>query len=72
MHYEIQNTKKDNLSISEFVLKMKNLIESLAAAGQPLSKEELISQVLGGVDLEYDTVVVTITARQGQISLEEA
>ncbi|KAI9195152.1 hypothetical protein LWI28_012249 [Acer negundo] len=50
---------------------MKSLRESLVAAGQPLSKGELISQILGGIGFEYDVVVVNITARQGQISFEE-
>ncbi|TXG59466.1 hypothetical protein EZV62_014039 [Acer yangbiense] len=71
LRHEIQNTKKGTLTIGEFILKMKTISESLAAAGQPISEEELISQILGGIGFEYDAVVVTITARQGQISLEE-
>ena len=40
LRHEIQNTKKGNLTISEYVLKMKTISESLAAAGQALSEEE--------------------------------
>ncbi|KAL5789837.1 hypothetical protein ACOSQ2_004725 [Xanthoceras sorbifolium] len=39
-------------------------------AGQPQSEDELISQVLGGLGAEYDSVVVNITARQEHITLQ--
>ncbi|TXG68559.1 hypothetical protein EZV62_003494 [Acer yangbiense] len=63
--------QKSSMSVNEFVLKLKKYSKSLAVAGQPQTEDELISQILGGLGAEYDAVVVTITARQGSITLQE-
>ncbi|KAL5822684.1 hypothetical protein ACOSQ3_020608 [Xanthoceras sorbifolium] len=63
----MNSTKKGAMSINDYVLKMKCLSESLAAAGQPLVAGDVISSVLGGLGPEYDPVVVTITAKQAFI-----
>ncbi|KAL5753634.1 hypothetical protein ACOSP7_021854 [Xanthoceras sorbifolium] len=39
--------------------------------GQPQSEDELISQILGGLEAEYDSVMVNNTARQEHINLQE-
>ncbi|KAL5819905.1 hypothetical protein ACOSQ4_023747 [Xanthoceras sorbifolium] len=65
---EMNSTKKGAMSINDYVLKMKCLSESLAATGQLLAADDVISSVLRGLG---HPVVVTITARQGFISLQE-
>ncbi|KAL5752135.1 hypothetical protein ACOSQ2_022642 [Xanthoceras sorbifolium] len=68
---EMNSTKKGAMSINDYILKMKCLSESLAAAGRLLAADDVISSVLGGLRPEYDPAVVTITAKQGFISLQE-
>ncbi|KAI9199081.1 hypothetical protein LWI28_027040 [Acer negundo] len=51
--------------------KSQSLSENLASAGQPIIEAELISLILGGLGMEYDVVVVNVTGRQGEISLQE-
>ncbi|KAL5805177.1 hypothetical protein ACOSQ3_031977 [Xanthoceras sorbifolium] len=68
---EMNATRKGALSINEYVLKMKSFSEALGAAGHHIAVDDLISSVLGGLGPEYDPVVVTITARQSQINLQE-
>ncbi|KAL5855318.1 hypothetical protein ACOSQ4_005120 [Xanthoceras sorbifolium] len=50
---------------------MKCFSESLVVAGQFISNDDLISSILGGLGPECDSVVVTITTKQGFISLQE-
>ncbi|KAL5857970.1 hypothetical protein ACOSQ3_005428 [Xanthoceras sorbifolium] len=66
-----QTVQVITLSINEYVLKMKSFSEALGAAGHHIAVDYLISSVLGGLGPEYDPVVVTITARQSQINLQE-
>ncbi|KAL5845962.1 hypothetical protein ACOSQ3_009486 [Xanthoceras sorbifolium] len=68
---EMNSTKKGVLSINDYVLKMKSLSESLTTTGHSMAVEDVISSVLGGLGPEYDPVVVTVTAKQGFISLQE-
>ncbi|KAL5753895.1 hypothetical protein ACOSP7_022115 [Xanthoceras sorbifolium] len=68
---EMNSTKKGALSINDYVLKMKSLSESLTAVGHFMAVDDVISSVLGGLGPEYDPVVVTVTAKQGFISLQE-
>ncbi|KAL5773047.1 hypothetical protein ACOSQ2_012971 [Xanthoceras sorbifolium] len=50
---------------------MKKQSESLMIAGQAVSDDDLISQILAGLGTEYDYVVVNITSRQDTITLQE-
>ncbi|KAL5744011.1 hypothetical protein ACOSP7_026874 [Xanthoceras sorbifolium] len=50
---------------------MKGFSKALVAAGQLLSTDDIVSSVLGRLGLEYNPVVVTNTARQSYISLQE-
>ncbi|PON91412.1 Zinc finger, CCHC-type, partial [Trema orientale] len=67
----LQNIKKGSSSIDEYILKMRGLADSLLAAGQPISDEELILYILGGLGSDYEAVVVNLTSRQDSISLQE-
>lgn len=53
------------------MLKMQTLAENLASAGQPLSDEDLILYILGGLGHEYDSVVVNLTSRHDQLTIQE-
>ncbi|KAL5755822.1 hypothetical protein ACOSQ2_020568 [Xanthoceras sorbifolium] len=68
---KIQATKKGSLTITEYVLKLRTMADSLAAAGQPMSDRDLLLNVLQGLGSEYDAVIVNITSQHG-ISLQDA
>ena len=59
----LQSTQKGNLSVSEFVKKMKNIAENLSTSGQVITDEELLQYVLDGLRPEFDAVVVNLTSR---------
>ena len=64
-------TKKENLTITEYVGKMKALGDNVTSAGTPLGDEELVQYVLAGLDMEYNPIVSTILARVESISINE-
>ncbi|KAH9654345.1 hypothetical protein KPL70_027718 [Citrus sinensis] len=68
---QLQTTKKNAMTMSDYVNKMKNLADSLAMAGKYVTEDDLISYILAGLGTEYDPVVVNITARTDDLSLPE-
>lgn len=53
------------------MLKMKNITESLLAARQIITDKELILYTLGGLGQEHEFVVVNLTSRQDNVTLQE-
>ena len=69
----LQNLKKGDMSIEDYFVKMKNLADLLnVSGGQNFTDDELLLYILGGLGSEYESVVVLLTSRQGEVSLEEA
>lgn len=63
--------RKGNASVSEYFQRVKNLCDTLAAAGQPLSDDESISYILAGLGSDFDPLVTSVTTRLEPMSLEE-
>lgn len=68
---QLQTTKKGDLSVDDYFLKMRSYADLLAAAGYPVSNDDLALQILNGFDLEYDGVMVNFTNRPETISQQE-
>ncbi|XP_031263539.1 uncharacterized protein LOC116121741 [Pistacia vera] len=64
---QLQTNRKDNSSIFEYVLKMKEI-----ASGVTVSDEELLLYILDGLGSEYDAMVAALTIRSSEVSLQEA
>ena len=61
------------MSIEEYFVKMKNIADLLnVSGGQNFTDDKLLLYILGGLRSEYEFIVVHLTSRQGEISLEEA
>ena len=43
----------------EYILKLKNLADSLAVIGEPVSDRDQILQLLGGLGANYNSIVAT-------------
>lgn len=52
--------KKGNLK--EYFQKVKNLIDSLSAAGKKVSREDHIMHILAGLGTDFDSTVSVISA----------
>ncbi|KAK1577018.1 hypothetical protein Q3G72_018477 [Acer saccharum] len=72
LRQQLGNMKKGSSSVSEFVLKVKNVGNSLKSAGDSVTDRDLLLTVLNGVGNEFDAVVVMLTAQQNSISLNDA
>lgn len=68
---QLQTLKKGNLTMKDYLSRMKNLFDVLAAFGHSLSDDDQILHVLGSIGLEYDSVVVQVTSRVDSLSLSD-
>lgn len=71
MRIQLQNMKKGSQSIADFVLQMKLIANQMLAGGGSISKEDLVSYVLGGLGPEYETLIVNLLTRPILPRLEE-
>ena len=67
----MQNIKKGTSSVADFVLKVKTIGDSLEAAGQTVSENDLILSMLSGVGRDYDSVVSVVISQRNNISPQE-
>jgi hypothetical protein len=59
--------KKGDMTMSEYFTKMKFLTDNMAAVGKPLDDEELIRNILTGIDEVYNPVVTVVAAQDEAI-----
>ncbi|KAL5794663.1 hypothetical protein ACOSP7_003257 [Xanthoceras sorbifolium] len=72
LRQQLQSVKKVADSISDFVLKIKNIGDALLGAGEEVNEKDLLLNLMSGVGHEYDPVVVLIANQYKTISLEDA
>ncbi|GAU17915.1 hypothetical protein TSUD_330400, partial [Trifolium subterraneum] len=58
---EFHSTRKGEMKMEDYLIKMKNLADKLKLAGNPISTSDLIIQTLNGLDSEYNPVVVKLS-----------
>ncbi|XLU52871.1 hypothetical protein S245_047519, partial [Arachis hypogaea] len=56
---------------SDYIFKIKNVTDALAALGNPLSKEEHVEVLLEGLNEEYQSLLLTVNAKPEIYSLVE-
>jgi len=69
--WRLQTASKGTSTISEYFTKMKGLADDMASVGKRLEDDELIAHILIRLDLEFDLVVSTITAKVEPILVGE-
>ena len=47
---ELNNMKNNNLSINDYVLKIKEVLDALGSNGAPLDDDDLVSAMLNGLN----------------------
>nr|CAD1824304.1 unnamed protein product [Ananas comosus var. bracteatus] len=67
----LATAQKGNMTVTEYVGKMRALGDEMAAAGRPLEDDELVEYILTGLDEEYDPVVSSVIGRSDAISVSE-
>ncbi|KAE8710348.1 L-ascorbate oxidase-like protein [Hibiscus syriacus] len=70
LHYRLKAIKKEDLSMRNFITKVKELCDALAACGSPVSEYEQIATILNGLSSEYRPFVAIITASWEPFTLD--
>ncbi|KAL5548409.1 hypothetical protein UlMin_003640 [Ulmus minor] len=70
LRLKLQSTKKCSLSMIDYVMKVKGAADSLAAIGEPISEQDQVMNLLGGLGSDYNAVVTAINIRDDKISIE--
>lgn len=68
---ELRNTKKEDRSISEFVLRVKALVDALYSIGDHVSSQEQMDVILEGLPDEYDSLLNLVSTRYDSSDLDE-
>lgn len=66
MYYkkQIQNLKKEGLSMKDYLTKMKSLSDLLEAAGHKVSETDHILAILNGLGDEYESIIAIISSQE--------
>ncbi|KAH6783168.1 Subtilase family protein [Perilla frutescens var. hirtella] len=56
LHFQLQTTRKDDLSVDDYFLKMRGFADLLAGAGHPIADDELVLYILAGFGPEYEAI----------------
>ncbi|KAG8502477.1 hypothetical protein CXB51_000392 [Gossypium anomalum] len=62
MRHALYSIKKSNLTITEYVSKVKTLCDNLTAVGSLVTEAEQVSVILAGLSVEYESVCVFASA----------
>lgn len=68
---QLQSTKKGNLSVEDYFMKMCGIDDQLAAIGKPLDDDELLMHIMEGFGPEYESLVVNTMQRNDAHDLQE-
>jgi hypothetical protein len=67
---QLTAAKKKGVSAADYFCNMKTLADTLAAIGQPLREEEIISYILAGLGPNYDSLVTSLSVND-DLTLDE-
>ncbi|XP_071680324.1 uncharacterized protein [Lolium perenne] len=65
----LANTKKLQMTTSEFLSKMQGFADDLIAAGDPLTNRQLVSYILAGLGSDYNALVAALGVATTPITL---
>ena len=68
---QFNNTIKGNRTITEFMQAIKTCADNLATLGRKMDHEDIIGQVLFGLDSDCNNIKESINGRDNPISFEE-
>lgn len=60
---QLQNIKKGSLSINDYLLKVRGLVDLLALVGHNLSVKDQIDAIFCGLPPEYETFIFSVNSR---------
>ena len=67
----LMRTTKAGITVSDYMTKIKSLIDDLALIGHPMSDEEIISHTLHGLKDEFRELTVAVRVQDSTITFED-
>lgn len=67
----IQTIQKGSLSIIAYLQQVKEVSDSLAAAGEPLTESDLVAHILHGLTPDYEAFTTSIRVRAEPVTADE-
>ncbi|KAH0708030.1 hypothetical protein KY285_010704 [Solanum tuberosum] len=71
LHMQLHNLKQEDLSITQYLHKVKLLIDELAAAGRPVCLPDQNIYMFKGLRSEFKDIVTALFARQEPVTFSE-
>ena len=71
IHYQLATLKKGNSSVADYFHQFTTLVDTLAAIDQALNEFEIVSFLLAGLGLDYDSSLTSVTTRVDPLSIED-
>ena len=71
LRLQLANLKKGSMTSTAYFSKMTTIKDELAAIGKPVDDEEVVTQILNGLDYDYNPFVSSVLGRTDQISLDD-
>lgn len=68
---QLRSMRKGLAKMNEYLLKVKNVVDSLAAVGNPIPVNDYIEVIFDGLSDEYDSVVTTVISRTEDYTIDE-
>lgn len=68
---QLRNLKKGSVSVNEYLLKLKKIIDSLFSVGASVSESDHIESILEGLPEEYNSFIVSVTSRSDSYSVNQ-
>ena len=66
----LMSTKREGTSVSDYMTKIKSIVNNLALISHPLSNVEIIAHTLNGLGNEFKELKVSIRVRESLITFE--
>jgi hypothetical protein len=71
LHIELQELKKNDLSVSQFLQKTKSLADELGATGCPVSTPKFNAIIYRNIGSEYHSIITALNLRPTPVSFYE-
>lgn len=68
---ELSNIKNGTVSITEYVMRIKDIVRELAACGYTVSETDQVCSILNGIDRDYDAVHASVSGKTDILTVRE-
>lgn len=70
-HILLKNTKKESMSINDYLLKIRHIVDLLAMVDTKLSDKEHITTIFYGLNADYENVLLSFETRMEPLAIED-